>query len=59
MAHGLLDPEDAIDYMPLANKDLLKRKLRDKEKQQQHILQQLMQADPKEAAKLLAGGKKK
>ena len=59
MAHGLLDPEDAIDYMPLANKDLLKRKLRDKEKQQQHILQQLMQVDPKEAAKLLAGGKKK
>lgn len=51
---GVIDAHAAIEFSTLPQKDLLQSRLRDKEKQQQALLQQLAQKDPQALEKILS-----
>lgn len=57
---GVIDPESAIDMLPLPKKDLLKRRLIEKQIAQQQMLAKLEKEDPEAFHKLLGahGGRK-
>jgi hypothetical protein len=61
---GIVDGNYVIDNTPLPNKEIAKIGLAERQKQQQQMMQRLMQADPEGAQKMLekqlmGGGKKR
>jgi hypothetical protein len=53
---GIVDGEYVLDNMPFSDKDAAKGKLREREKQKQAMMQQLLQKDPQALEKLLSKG---
>lgn len=56
---NIIDGESVLENLDLPNRDILIQRFREKEKQQQMMLQQLIQRDPEAAEKLLTKGKHK
>jgi hypothetical protein len=53
---GIVDGKYALETLPFPNKDMALQALKEKEAQHAKMIQELMQRDPEQAAKLLSGG---
>lgn len=58
MKAGIVDGESAIEMLDLPNKDILLERYKEKQKQQAKMFQEVLEVDPKAAAKMLSGGRK-